>query len=629
MEMIMLRTHQSTRYSVPVMWALLLMSSMGLAMSAAPIRAELVNVLTIPGETTDLWPGTGANDNRLGFGSDLYYDASNDVYYGLADRGPTGGTASYLTRVQQFKLHVDPATGAISNFDLQRTIPFKTADGGASYNALQPSDLNGDTHTLGLSLDSEGFVVGPNGSFYVADEYGPALYEFAPVDVSGQIEARFVRSFAIPDNLVPRNVNGEVDYFASRTTDPAQATGRQTSRGFEGVTITPDGSTLFAIMQDPLHEEGDQNDGRRGRQLRIVSFNVATGESTGQFAYSLDDIGELNRLVPPAAAFGATQQGRNVGVSSITAIDQDRFLVLERDNRGLDVENATLSDPILSSVGIKRLYQIDLSGATDISQISLAGSNSLPAGVVPAKKRLLIDAEAALENAGLVVPAKMEGVALGPRLNDGSYSLVISTDNDFSALQIIDPNMPTEVVSVYSDGSTGPLDGDAMGRSLLPINLLAFRTPTLIAPTGDFDQSGLVDVSDIDRLSLEIAAGQHPAAFDLTTDARVDGSDLRYFVKYLAETSIGDANLDGQFNSSDLIQVSQAGGYEQDTSAVWSQGDWQADGRFNSADLVAAFQDGGYTVGPAPAAPVAEPSSTVAMAAAGLACVLLGRARRK
>jgi hypothetical protein len=333
---------------------------------------------------------------------------------------------------------------------------------------------------------------------------------------------------------------------------------------------------------------------------------------SGGHCYPLEDIVDINGRVPAEAAFTATNQGRNVGVSTISAVDDHRFLVLERDGRGLDVENPALADPVINAVGTKRLYQIDLTQATDVSQRSLAGVSTLPMDVLPVEKRLLLDIQAALQGTDLSIPAKMEGVAIGPRLQDGQYSVVISTDNDFSTLEVEEPPGMFGFYDVYTDGTTGPLGGDAMGRSLLPLHLLALRVPSLIAPTGDFDQNGLLDVVDADRLSSEIAAGQHPSAFDLTTDQRVDAEDMRYFAKYLAKTWMGDADLNRQFDSADLVQVMQAGKYEQGILASWSQGDWLSDGRFNSADIVAAFQEGGYELGPRHAlAAVPEPSSAI------------------
>lgn len=59
----------------------------------------------------------------------------------------------------------------------------------------------------------------------------------------------------------------------------------------------------------------------------------------------------------------------------------------------------------------------------------------------------------------------------------------------------------------------------------------------------------------------------------------------------------GDANLDGVFNSTDLVLVFQAGKYETGQAAVWATGDWNEDGVFNSSDLVLAFQEGHYADG--------------------------------
>ncbi|MFC1758513.1 lamin tail domain-containing protein [Planctomycetota bacterium] len=61
---------------------------------------------------------------------------------------------------------------------------------------------------------------------------------------------------------------------------------------------------------------------------------------------------------------------------------------------------------------------------------------------------------------------------------------------------------------------------------------------------------------------------------------------------------IGDANLDGVFDSADLIQIFQLGRYEDDTStdADWASGDWNGDGKFDSTDFVFAFQFSKFVV---------------------------------
>ena len=64
-------------------------------------------------------------------------------------------------------------------------------------------------------------------------------------------------------------------------------------------------------------------------------------------------------------------------------------------------------------------------------------------------------------------------------------------------------------------------------------------------------------------------------------------------------TTIGDANLDGRFDSSDLILVLSANEYEDSIplNSTWAEGDWNADGEFTSRDIVAAFMTGAYEGG--------------------------------
>ena len=57
----------------------------------------------------------------------------------------------------------------------------------------------------------------------------------------------------------------------------------------------------------------------------------------------------------------------------------------------------------------------------------------------------------------------------------------------------------------------------------------------------------------------------------------------------------GDANRDGEFTTADLVQVFQAGEYEDEieNNSTWEEGDWDCDGDFTTADLVLAFRVNG------------------------------------
>lgn len=133
-------------------------------------------------------------------------------------------------------------------------------------------------------------------------------------------------------------------------------------------------------------------------------------------------------------------------------------------------------------------------------------------------------------------------------------------------------------------------------------------------PTGDFDGDGMLTIADVDRLIQEIVAGSDNARFDVNADALVDQEDLMRWVKDLKQTWFGDSNLDGLFNSGDLVAVFTAGEFEDDIekNSTWAEGDWDSDGDFGSGDLVVAFQDGGFERGQRRAsAHVPEPASAV------------------
>lgn len=428
-----------------------------------------VNGLVIPGATLDATRTPGANAGRFGFFSDIYYDPVREEWWALSDRGPGGGVLDYATRVQRFALEVNPKTGQISKFRVKETIKFTDPRGLLSapanpvadpeaLNGLNPLGLNADVGRLGRSFDPEGLVVDPRTCrFLVADEYGPSVYEFSR---AGALR----RVFQTPANLIPK-VGAAVNYVTDR--DGGLNAGRQDNRGFEGLAITPDGKRLFAVLQDPLINEPSPNNGRNGRNLRIVVFDndprsATYGKSVAQFAYQLELQKDVrDRIIAAGGSASDTdpRQGRNIGLSAIVALNDHEFLVLERDNRGIGVD-----DPAGANVvGSKRVYRINVLGATDIANRSLPNDGDLAHAVppiVPVAKlpEVVIDlaANTSLPNGKQV--EKWEGLTIGPRLKDGSYVIVAGNDNDYSVTQEAGTNVQFDV---YVD-----FNGESLRRDL-------------------------------------------------------------------------------------------------------------------------------------------------------------------
>ena len=468
-------------------------------------NVSFVNGLVLPGAAADLSGDSGVN-GRNGYFSDIYYDRARNEWWGLSDRGPGGGTLPYETRVQRFTLDVNLNSGAISNFQVAQTVKFSN---GTSMNGLAPSITN--PAVLGNSFDPEGFVINPkNGNLLVSDEYGPSLNEF---NRQGQL----VKTYTVPANLVPKVGTG-THYNALAVPlvpgDPTATAGREYNRGLEGLAISPDGNFAYAMLQNGSLQDGWVG-GTRGAYTRIVKFSTSTGLAVAQYAYKLESSG----------------QGR--GISALVALGNDKFLVLERNNRGVGV-GATVASPD------KNVYEISLAGATDVSNLNLPATGALSGGAVAVSKvAKVMDLDAnTLAALGNKSPEKWEGLAIGPKLNNGQYLVLAGTDNDYSVTQ----NGSNVQFDVYFDFikadpylksiqcpvslTTGCLfteNGNAASLTsayaLLPAVLHAYTANVngYLAPVPEVQTwalmlGGLVAVSALSRRRRVLPAGGRPAA---------------------------------------------------------------------------------------------------------------------
>jgi hypothetical protein len=148
--------------------------------------------------------------------------------------------------------------------------------------------------------------------------------------------------------------------------------------------------------------------------------------------------------------------------------------------------------------------------------------------------------------------------------------------------------------------------------------------------TGDFNNDGVLNLPDINDLTGQSASGTNNKTYDLNADNLVNVDDVNVWVGQLYKTWVGDADLNFEFNSSDLVNVLAAGKYEANLDSVWSEGDFDGTGRTNSSDLVAALAGGGYEQGPfqgGAAAVVPEPSGLLLVLAGLLSLVAARRSR--
>lgn len=379
-----------SRHSLPLALVLALALT-----PAAPAKITLLATGTIPGDATDL---SGLKDklpdgtphNRLGaMGSGIAWTGDADRYVMVADRGPKDGAVPYVCRFHTFDIPVK-AGEAIKPRLLSTTL-MKDA-GGKPYVGLMSAF--GDGAKGGQRLDPEGVRVARNGNLFVSDEYGPFVIEFTP-------DGKEVRRLKVPEKFL---------IAKEGTTDDEERknnkSGRQPNRGMEGLAISPDGGKLHGIMQSVLTQDGDPDPKKGyvvGANIRIVEIDTKT-DATREFVYPMDDARH--------------------GINEMLAINDHEFLVLERDNKGGTKAEA------------KKLFRIDVSGASDVSKVEKLPAKGLPEGVKPVTKKLFLDLlDPAFGLAGKDFPEKIEGLAFGPDLPDGRRLLLVTSDNDLEAAE--------------------------------------------------------------------------------------------------------------------------------------------------------------------------------------------------
>ena len=113
---------------------------------------------------------------------------------------------------------------------------------------------------------------------------------------------------------------------------------------------------------------------------------------------------------------------------------------------------------------------------------------------------------------------------------------------------------------------------------------------------GDVDGDGSLNHQDIDAIFAAVATGSSDSRNDVNGDGEVDEQDVEDFLDVVVDITAGDANLDGRFDTVDLIQLFTSGRYESEVvgTANWASGDFNGDGTFDSSDLVLALIKGNY-----------------------------------
>jgi hypothetical protein len=515
---------------------------------------------------------TAGQGLRLGGFSGLAYEGMTDdgdlKFIANTDRGPNGepdattGQRPFLLpgfqpRLVRFTL--DPSSGHIR---LTQQVLLRDSDGRplsglpntivAGGSATTPHndeiaiDLYGAKQTLDArGGDFEGIAVGADGSFWLPDEYRPAIYHF---DARGMLLQRYIPFGAHAAAGLPVPAAGVVGALGTEAL-PAVLGQRRQNRGMEGIALR-DGK-VYGFVQSPARNPATLSNGTLNglRNVRIVELDPVT-LVTRQFLYTMDN---------PASTGANDTRADKIGDAVATP---EGFLVVERDDDA--VSGSELA------VITKKVYAFALTGASDISGLDgiydvgggvmksldqMTGAELTGVGVKPVAKALDVD----LAAAGYAGVQKVEGLAL---LDDGRLAVV--NDNDF------------QVAQINIDTATGTF---SLADGYVP-------EPTVI---GLINRPGL-DASDKDkRVNIRtwpVFGMYEPDAID-TYKVRgrsyfvtANEGDARDWPGYAEESRIKDLTLDpAAFPSATTLRKDENIGR---LNVTKSQGDFDGDGDFDA-----------------------------------------------
>jgi hypothetical protein len=447
---------------------------------------ELAGYGYIPGTSRDKY-----GDTIGGIGSSIALKSWHKrghhykgTLYTVPDRGwNTNGTINFIPRVHRFGVKLTPKSNATVaspsapnlEFTYEDTVLLRGPDG--TFATGLDADVTGHISFAGfpdlpiatytgdgfggagpggkaIPIDAEGIVLAEDGNFWISDEYGPYVYKF-------NSDGKMIAAIRSVDAILPVR-NGTVSFSADSPphynpkeviTPPDPTHGRSNNQGFEGLTASPDGKYLYALLQSAAMQEGGLNSATR-RYTRLVQYEIGGGHYShddGRWKRGSNSFNLVAEYVVPLPVYTTSANKTKVAAQSdIHYISPTQFLILPRDSGAGHGQS--------SSTSLYRHADIfDISNATNVMGTAHDGFNSsiasstgvLNPGITPATFCTFLDynINAQLNRFGVhnggnqdqyLLNEKWESFALAPV--DGSqddcdgndqYYLFSLSDDDF------------------------------------------------------------------------------------------------------------------------------------------------------------------------------------------------------
>ena len=317
-------------------------------------------------------PQTTFKDTIVGGLSAIAYDRASGLFYVLSDDRSERAAARFYT--MKLNLQATPSNNiSIADFTVEKVTFLK--------------DQNGNLFAEG-TIDPEGIAISPRGTLFISSEgvpdnnINPFIAEFDLQTGKQKSTVPLSQKYLLGDNQ-----------------------GIQKNLAFESLTIKnvglpQDPFRLFTATESSLIQDITEEENARIRFLHYVINPIGQPIVVAEHLYLLESD------VPENISNGLTE-----------------LLTLDREGYFLSLER-TFG---FTGAGAK-IFQVVAGNASDTYTIDSLKDIS---NIQPLHKELLLD----LQELGIYLD-NLEGMTVGPRLPDGSNSLILVSDNNFSDDQV-------------------------------------------------------------------------------------------------------------------------------------------------------------------------------------------------
>ncbi len=254
----------------------------------------------------------------------------------------------------------------------------------------------------GETIDAEAFDKLPNGNWLVSSE-GINLNErfTIPQLLEFNTAGTLVKRWPYPSHYLPvRSANPE--------------TGIRSNAAFEGMALTADKRFLILAAEKALYQDGASSSMTSTSQVRIMRLS-STDDGYSQPQEFLYELSVVPAFTEDETVF------KIIGISDILVLSETNLLVVER---------AFVASPVNRNT--VKLYLVDLPA---VEEYGAANEADESATLPTVDKTLWLDFDNFLSESGFPGIDNVEGIIMGPALANGNSTLIVVTDNNFSARQ--------------------------------------------------------------------------------------------------------------------------------------------------------------------------------------------------